>query len=140
MTEFQMTDRHDWFAEAAEALVRYLFSKAGFEVFGQSEWGADLAIRDRETNHWLRCEVRSSDCNSQAKQKSVAALAKIAELEAQVCMDVDLKFQVTFYKLTGGRRETKSCGGPATSHKFSTEKALTDWIRGNCHTALEQAL
>ncbi len=72
--------RHDWFGEVAEALICYLFSKAGFEVYGANKWGADCVIaKDRKL--W-RVEVKGSDSRrsnysgNKAKKKA-EVLAKI---------------------------------------------------------------
>jgi hypothetical protein len=92
MGEKAMSDRHDWFAEVAESFVRYLFALHGFEVFGQSEWGADLAVRDRESGDWLRCEVRSSDTGRKPSRKKPKKLEGRAELLAQVTANPDAMY------------------------------------------------
>jgi hypothetical protein len=124
-----MTDRHDWFAETAEAFIRYLIASAGFEVFGQSEWGADLAFRDRLTNRWVRCEVRSTDCGSDAKQKRVAQLAEIAELEAQVCLHAANVLLVRFYVLQEGMRLVITAGSCPVMHEYKSPELLATWLR-----------
>ena len=127
-----MTDCHDWFAEVAETLVRYVVAKAGFEVFGQSEWGADLAIQERSLRRWIRCEVRSSDCSTNPQQKSAAKLAEIAELEACVCLTGATTFQIGFFKLNSrGCREVEFAGGPAIRHIYVSPEALSQWL--HCH-------
>jgi hypothetical protein len=126
-----MTDCHDWFAEVAETYARYLVAKAGFEVFGQSEWGADLAIRDSATKLWARCEVRSSDCNDEPKRKKSGKLAASAELCANVTL-VQNGLRVVFYKLNEkGHRIQTASGGPAVSHAYDSHTALKEWLRAN---------
>ena len=81
----RQTPAHDWFAEAAESYVRYVFSKAGYEVFGESKWGADIAIRRKRPETWLRVEVRSTEVTGKtAAKKSRAKLRQFAELLVEV--------------------------------------------------------
>ncbi len=126
----KMTDCHDWFAEVAETYVRYIVAKAGFEVFGQSEWGADLAIRDSETKTWVRCEVRSSDCNTEPGRKASKKLADCAELTGAVTLENEMTLQVIFHKLNkAGRRIQLQSGGPALHHRYRNAGDLREWLR-----------
>jgi hypothetical protein len=116
-------DRHDWFAEAAEAFVGYLFAANNFEVFGRSKWGADLAIHSRKSNFWIRCEVRSLDKKGKPKRKKPAKLKNRAEVIAEVTLEKEYELHVVLTKLD-------SNGKRLSNKKWemnSTEK-LRDWI------------
>jgi hypothetical protein len=126
-----MTDCHDWFAELAEAFVRYVVSHAGFEVFGQSEWGADLAIHDR-SGRWSRCEVRSSSIaakSSEVKQKATEKLTSMAEIEALVWTSAPTLINIRFLKLNEqGHRCIESIGGSPISHDYKDAESLKQWM------------
>ena len=126
----QLTDCQGWFAEVAEAYVRYLVAKVGFEVFGQSEWGADLAIRDDVTNTWVRCEVRSSDCNSEPKRKKSKKLANRAEFTAAVTLGIEENLKVVFHWLNEkGQRIQLVQGGVPVSYVYKSASGLREWLR-----------
>lgn len=132
-----MPECHDWFAEVAEAFVRYLVANAGIEVFGQSEWGADLAIRDQETNQWARCEVRSSDCNDEPKKKSAIKAELLANVTLNAVAGQDTRsteFQAEFFKLDKyGKKIQLEPGGPAIKHIYSSAHPadLREWLWKN---------
>ncbi len=118
-----MDDCHDWFAEVAETWVRYLVARAGFEVFGQSEWGADLAVRDRIRDLWLRAEVRSTDSRTKPSGKGMTALQGL-----QVVVDVALResasLHTVFVRLEAdGRRSSTDRIENPTAHD------LAIWLR-----------
>ena len=129
----KQTDCHDWFAEVAESYVRYIFSRAGFEVFGQSEWGADLAVRDPITKMWARCEVRSSDCKEEPRRKRSERMRLIAELSASVTLAKDGKtLRTQVYKLNkSGNRVQPTLGAQPISIIYESPSLLQAWLRSH---------
>jgi len=125
-----MTDCHDWFAEVAESYVSYLVARAGYEVFGQSEWGADLAIRDSASGLWARCEVRSSYCKAEPKRKWYSSGVSSAEISADVTLAADRRsFRVLFHKQNAcGQRIVPVTGGLPIRYDCESSDGLRTWL------------
>ncbi|MFA5133690.1 MAG: hypothetical protein WC459_02730 [Patescibacteria group bacterium] len=110
-----MTPEYDWLGDCAESYVAYLFSKADFEVFAASKWGADLAIRNNKNKSWLRVEVKSTNTNKSlsAILRSRREQLKKAELLAFIRLK-DGVIESSFYKLQDGKRNGEKCTNPTT--------------------------
>lgn len=99
---YKQTEAHDWLGEAAESYIAYQMAHAGFEVFGSSKWGADLAVHDAKSGRWWRVEVRSTDRDKRPGKKSKEKLRK-----AELLVEVNLKknvFDTRIHKLVEGEK------------------------------------
>lgn len=116
---------HDWFADCAENFVAYLFSSAGFNVYGGNKWGADLVVK--KNKKWYLVEIRSTDAKDRPRKKSASKMqdvniyAEVVLNQNMGCM-TDLNFKkpqemhcirVRFCTVTKGERSgnyVSTCG------------------------------
>ena len=101
------SESHDWFADAAECLVRFILAEAiGFKaqkfhqhwLFGSSKWGGDIVLIERVGNVTKKCiiiEVKSGGFQSWIKFKQ--KFSKF-DLIARVKIQPYGGLKVSFYK------------------------------------------
>lgn len=83
--QYSQNESHDLLGEAAESYVRYIFATEGFEVYGDSKWGADCAALDRDKCRWYRIEIRSTDkIKGRPRKKPARKLKGKIDLIAEV--------------------------------------------------------
>lgn len=98
----QQDARHDWLAVCAEYYVAYLFSRAGYTVYGGNKWGADLVIN--KNGQWRLVEIRSTDCNNRPQKKPTSKMKDI-NIYAEVVVK-DHVFSVRFCKVEEDGKRT----------------------------------
>ena len=132
----QKDDSHDWLGDAAENLVRYHFSRAGYDVYGSSKWGADICVVGKPTQSGqdgprvIFVEVKSTDSPKKSWQniknsRSVRKKVKGRKFNILVGVKFSLKGQaIRLWKLKDGKYEKKW-------HDELSPNDLGMWLRGN---------
>ncbi len=100
----QQTSQHDWFADCAENYVAYLFARLDdYAIYGSGKWEADVVINKRNSNKWLRIEVRSTDSKPHPIRKKPNKMINKTDILAEVTLK-NGNINVTINKLTGGKK------------------------------------
>ena len=135
--QYLQNESHDQLGESAESYIRYVFAREGFEVYGDSKWGADCAVLDSDTGRWYRIEIRSTDrLTGWPVKKQARRLKGKAELVTEVIFRGG---QITVYlrrvHRDGTYNRKSGCTICATTRgglqRFTVDgNSLRDYLRG----------